>query len=290
MDAQAGRFNVYNLLDTCGRDSASARRSRWARCARASARRRGRARRPRAAPRAPRASTRRRRARRAARRGRRGDGRGRAVGQAVVPVRERRGADAFLGAADVMAALHVSGEKAGMRYASTQGDLQPLYRELARKYRLVIFGDVDMCVPFVLVELTALNFTGRRLARVDVGGANRRGRRGLRDPLRDRGRGRRHAPVLLRHRQGRRPHGPAVRAGLRADPPRELPRVRFLSAARAAVQLGFGGRVGERPWRHAFCLGGIWGPGGAPQGSPRVYGEWGRADRCCRRVFIVEGA
>ena len=164
MDAQAGRFNVYNLLDTCGRDSASgsalemgALRARQR--AGGAGEHVGFAASHRAHPRLDAPPP------RAARRASAVDA---ATGADApwdgpsYPCGNDAALDAFLGDADVMAALHVSDEKAGMRYASTQGDLQPLYRELARKYRLVIFsGDVDMCVPFTFSSswTEALNFT-----------------------------------------------------------------------------------------------------------------------------------
>ena len=57
--------------------------------------------------------------------------------------------DAFLADDAVMEALHVTNAKSGQRYTSTQGNLQPIYAELAQKYQIVIYsGDVDMCVPY----------------------------------------------------------------------------------------------------------------------------------------------
>ena len=52
-------------------------------------------------------------------------------------------------------ALHVDASKAnsGMNYTwgpvEASGDLRPLYKRLAEKYRILIYsGDVDGCVPF----------------------------------------------------------------------------------------------------------------------------------------------
>jgi len=55
---------------------------------------------------------------------------------------------------EVVKALHVKAGTAGMRYGPRdRGDLRPLYAELAKQYRLVIYsGDVDGCVPYVGTE------------------------------------------------------------------------------------------------------------------------------------------
>jgi carboxypeptidase C (cathepsin A) len=63
-----------------------------------------------------------------------------------------RAASAWLGQATVRQALHVNADTIGMHYnrgpASTSGDLRPLYRQLAQKYRIMIYsGDSDGCVP-----------------------------------------------------------------------------------------------------------------------------------------------
>lgn len=55
---------------------------------------------------------------------------------------------------DSVKALHVKAGTKGMRYGPRdRGDLRPLYKELAQKYRVVIYsGDVDGCVPYVGTE------------------------------------------------------------------------------------------------------------------------------------------
>ena len=59
----------------------------------------------------------------------------------------------WLGQDDVAAALHVKTGTKGMKYNwgpyKVSGDLRPLYKELAQKYRMLIYsGDVDACVPY----------------------------------------------------------------------------------------------------------------------------------------------
>ena len=58
-----------------------------------------------------------------------------------------------MGQDDVAAALHVKTGTKGMKYNwgpyKVSGDLRPLYKELAQKYRMLIYsGDVDACVPY----------------------------------------------------------------------------------------------------------------------------------------------
>merc|ERR1711959_52267 len=58
---------------------------------------------------------------------------------------------------EVQDALHVKNLKSNFKYTwgptEYSGDLRPLYKELAKKYRLLIYsGDVDGCVPFVGTE------------------------------------------------------------------------------------------------------------------------------------------
>jgi hypothetical protein len=56
---------------------------------------------------------------------------------------------AYLKDPAVMAALHVNKSLSGQSYHSTAGDLRPLYKTLAAKYKLVIYsGDSDLCVPY----------------------------------------------------------------------------------------------------------------------------------------------
>jgi carboxypeptidase C (cathepsin A) len=59
--------------------------------------------------------------------------------------------DIWLSRTDVIDALHVKANTTGMRYGPrNRGDLRPLYKTLAEKYRLLIYsGDVDGCVPFI---------------------------------------------------------------------------------------------------------------------------------------------
>ena len=60
----------------------------------------------------------------------------------------------YLSHPEVVKALHVKAGTAGMRYGPRdRDDLRPLYAELAKQYRLVIYsGDVDGCVPYVGTE------------------------------------------------------------------------------------------------------------------------------------------
>jgi len=63
-----------------------------------------------------------------------------------------RASSAWLKQQNVANALHVKSGTAGMHYdwgpASVSGDLRPLYKSLASKYRLMIYsGDTDGCVP-----------------------------------------------------------------------------------------------------------------------------------------------
>ena len=56
--------------------------------------------------------------------------------------------DAWLDDKAVQAALHVTDDKAGMRYKQTCGDLRGLYAQLIPQYRVLIYsGNVDACVP-----------------------------------------------------------------------------------------------------------------------------------------------
>lgn len=60
--------------------------------------------------------------------------------------------DKWLAQPDVVAALHVKANNIGMNYtwgpSDFSGDLRPLYKELAQKYRMLIYsGDTDACVP-----------------------------------------------------------------------------------------------------------------------------------------------
>merc|ERR1719174_527884 len=68
----------------------------------------------------------------------------------------------YLARSDVVEALHVRAGTKGTAYGPRdRGDLRPLYKELAQKYRVTIYsGDVDMCVPYVGTEewTSALGF------------------------------------------------------------------------------------------------------------------------------------
>lgn len=53
----------------------------------------------------------------------------------------------WLSQSSVQSALHVS-KQGNQNYFRTAADLRPLYKELAQKYKLVIYsGSVDACVP-----------------------------------------------------------------------------------------------------------------------------------------------
>jgi serine carboxypeptidase-like clade 1 len=70
------------------------------------------------------------------------------------PCGGQRAMKLWLALPEVQAALHVKNGTAGMAYGPRdRDDLRPLYAELAKKYRVVIYsGDVDACVPFVGTE------------------------------------------------------------------------------------------------------------------------------------------
>lgn len=62
----------------------------------------------------------------------------------------------------VWKALHVKGPNkaidSGMTYERTAQDLQPLYKSLVLKYKILIYsGDTDACVPFVGTETWTRN-------------------------------------------------------------------------------------------------------------------------------------
>lgn len=62
-------------------------------------------------------------------------------------------AEQWLAQDSVAKALHVTPGKGGMHYTwgptNISGDLRPLYKRLAQKYRLLIYsGDTDACVPY----------------------------------------------------------------------------------------------------------------------------------------------
>lgn len=64
-----------------------------------------------------------------------------------------RAAATWLGRDDVQKALHVKADTPGMKYNwgpfNVSGDLRPLYKQLASKYRMLIYsGDTDACVPY----------------------------------------------------------------------------------------------------------------------------------------------
>jgi len=125
-----GRFNVYNIYDTCAGDTAGAwlkSRSEWAAIldqqtvvVEGDAPTRG----------------------------------GLALGAALndYPCGGDRVTREWLSHPDVAAALHVKQGTAGMRYnkgpMDFSGNLLPLYDQLLRKYRMLIYsGDTDACVP-----------------------------------------------------------------------------------------------------------------------------------------------
>ena len=62
----------------------------------------------------------------------------------------------WLGRADVQQALHVSGHgnnSQTYRSLPSTNDLRPLYKRLAKKYRMLIYsGEVDSCVPYYASE------------------------------------------------------------------------------------------------------------------------------------------
>jgi len=61
--------------------------------------------------------------------------------------------DAWLAEPSVIEALHVLPDTPGMRYKKTVSDLRPLYADLFKKYRMLIYaGDTDGCVPYVGIE------------------------------------------------------------------------------------------------------------------------------------------
>ena len=61
--------------------------------------------------------------------------------------------DAWLAEPSVVEALHVTAGTPGMRYQKTAADLRPLYSELVKKHRMLIYaGDTDACVPHVGAE------------------------------------------------------------------------------------------------------------------------------------------
>ena len=64
-----------------------------------------------------------------------------------------RASELWLSLPEVQEALHVKNGTVGMKYNwgphNVSGDLRPLYKELAEKYRMLIYsGDVDACVPY----------------------------------------------------------------------------------------------------------------------------------------------
>lgn len=70
--------------------------------------------------------------------------------------------DVYLAHPDVIEALHVKANTAGMTYKKTATDLRPLYSELINKHQILIYsGDTDGCVPHVGTEAwtRGLNFT-----------------------------------------------------------------------------------------------------------------------------------
>ncbi len=64
-----------------------------------------------------------------------------------------RASQTWLNQPSVMQALHVKNDTVGMKYTwgphNASGDLRPLYKQLAEKYRMLIYsGDADACVPY----------------------------------------------------------------------------------------------------------------------------------------------
>ena len=148
MDAQAGDFNVYNVYDTCADDAARGGARGGARGA-AKWRELLFARRSVSLERMEDASAHPQLPRDDGAAPRRALG---ALGD--YPCGNDRAAAAWLAQPEVAAALHVDPGAAarGMNYtwgpSAFSGDLRPLYAELARKYRMLIYsGDTDACVP-----------------------------------------------------------------------------------------------------------------------------------------------